>query len=395
MMVSDLLIVLTVFGAVLVVAMYASQCRVLRFRPGAEYSRTPPVSVLKPLKGADSDLADNLRTFFLLTYPSYELVFGTADPHDPSLEVARRVAAEHPHVTSRFVVSEREVGLNPKVNNLANMAERARYELLLISDSNVAVPSDYLQVMVGELHRPGVGLVTSPIRGIGESGLGGVLERCQLNTFVMGGVAAVSLLFRRACSVGKSMLVRRSDLERIGGFRELGRYLAEDQVTGEAIERLGLRAVVAPQPVDNVLGNVTLRGFFARHLRWARIRRHTSSAGYALELLTNPVLPALALVAVDPGSQSFALLAGTVLLLSIAGYAAEWMLGVSASPLWYPPLVFVRGVVAAVLWPVALLSSGVKWRGHRFRIGRHTLLRPDPREPWPTPDELQSEEAPA
>jgi hypothetical protein len=153
--------------------------------------------------------------------------------------------------------------------------------------------------------------------------------------------------------------------------------------------------VVAPQPVDNVLGKISFRAFIARHLRWARIRRHTSYGGYALELLTNPVLPALALVAVDPGPLSLGVLGGTVLLLSLVGYAAEWTLGVTSKPLLYPFLVLGRGVTVAVLWPVALLGSAVVWRGQRLRIGRHTLLRPDPGEPWPNPEELQSEEAPA
>jgi ceramide glucosyltransferase len=394
-MVNDLLIVLSAFGVVLVVAMSVSQRRLCTFRPGAEYSRTPPVSVLKPLKGADPGLADNLRTFFHLTYPEYELIFGAADGADPGLEVARQVASEYPEINCRFVASDREVGFNPKVNNLANMAAWASHELLLISDSNVAVASDHLQIMVSELQRPGVGMVTAPIRGTGASGLGGMLERWQLNTFVMGGVAAVSQLFRKVCAVGKSMILRRRDLERIGGFRELGKYLAEDQVSGEAMRRLGLRVTVAPLPVDNVLGNVTVRGFVARHLRWARIRRHASVGGYGAELLTNPLLPAAALVALDPGLVSIGLLTSIIFLLSMVGYASEWMLGVRSNPLWCPILVMVRGLVAALLWPVPLLSSSVVWRGRRFTIGRNTLLSLDPSDPWSPTEELQSKEVPA
>jgi ceramide glucosyltransferase len=384
---------LTVLGLLLSLVMLAAQWRQQAAAPPPAPAAWPPVSILKPLKGVDADLEGNLESFFRLEYPTYELVFGVADPGDPALAVARRVAARHPRVAARFATGGPEVGFNPKVNNLAGILPHARYQLLLISDSNIAVVPSMLQHMVRRLEQDGVGLVTSFIRGSGGRGLGGALESFQLNTFVLGGVAAVSGLFGRVCAVGKSMLLRRADLERIGGLAELGRYLAEDQICGELIRGLGQDVVVCPEPIDNVLGHLSLRSFVGRHLRWARIRRRIAPAGYAGELLTNPLPPAIALLAVAPGLGAASLLLLTVATLAATATAGERRLGVRRPLLHYPPLAVLRALLVAVLWPVPIISSTVSWRGRSFRIGSRTLLLPD--EPWLGDElaELSPEEA--
>lgn len=375
-MASLLLAIMTVISLGVVVVLHLSQRRHLATPAPRLDGPLVPVSVLKPLKGTDAGLDANLESFFRLDYPCYEVLLGVADSDDPALEVARRVAARHPEVPSVVVADERRVGHNPKVNNLANLLARARHEVILISDSNVAADPALLRDMVAELGQPGVGLVTSQIRGVGGSGLGGALEAIQLNAFVSGAVAAVTRVGRRVCAVGKSMLLRRSDLERIGGFERLGRYLAEDQVCGEEVRALGLAVVVSSRPVDNVLGHLGVGGFAARHLRWARIRRRIAPAWYAAEVLANPVPPALALLAVDPGPVTAGLAAATLGTLSALARAAERRLAVRRCALAYPPLELVRGVLVGLLWPVPFVSSSVEWRGSRFTLGSRTLLEP-------------------
>lgn len=372
--ISTLLVLMVVAGWCLVLTMHLSQRRQLR-SPSSAGDDCPPVSILKPLKGVDADLETNLESFFDLDYPDYELVFGVQDPSDPALDVALRVADRHPGVAVRFVAGGPDIGLNRKVNNLANILPQARHEHLLISDSNVMVMPDMLSDMMTQLSQPNVGLVTSFIRGTGGKGLGGALESLQLNTWVMGGVAAASG-FGRVCAVGKSMLLRRADLERIGGFGRLGRFLAEDQVCGEEIDAIGLKVVVCPRPVDNVLGRLSVRSFAGRHLRWARIRRRINPIAYAGEILTNPVPPALALLLVAPGAVSIAIAAVTVLLLSTVAFESERVLGVRRRALVYPPLEILRGLAVGALWPVPFLSSSVAWRGTRYRVGHRTLLVP-------------------
>jgi ceramide glucosyltransferase len=392
-MMSAGLVLVTAVGWMLVLVMYASQRRLVRQkRPPASATTRPPISILKPLKGADPDLESNLRSYYLLEYPAFEILFGVQDPRDAGLAVARRVASSFPDVPTTFVVDDREVGFNPKVNNLANIAGCATHELMVISDSNVRVGPDHLDVLMERL-RPEVGLVTAPVRARGGRGVGGMIERAQLNTFVMGGVAAVNRI-GMACAMGKTMLFRRTDLERVGGFAELGRYLAEDQVLAEEINRLGLRSVVSAQPVDQHLGRLTVRQFASRHLRWARLRCRLAPAGYTAEVLTNPHVPAGLLLAVDPGALSAAVVGLTVGLATAVGFAADRLLGVRGPLLTRPLIEIGRAALLAVLWPVPYVSSSVTWRGRRYRIGRRTRLHPD-QPAWVPVEDPQPEEAAA
>jgi ceramide glucosyltransferase len=376
-MVEWLLIVLIGIGLLLTLTTVGAQWRQLASCEAPPRDTLPEVSILKPLKGVDADLEANLETFFELDYPAYEVVFGVDAAHDPALAVARRVAERHPEVATRFAVGGHGVGFNPKVNNLANILKYARHQVLLISDSNVAVEPSNLRQMVALLENQNVGLVTSFIRGTNGSGLGGSLESLQLNTFVMGGVAAVGGLLGQVCAIGKSMLLRRADLERIGGFAELGRYLAEDQICGQLVRDLGKAVVVCPRPVDNVLGRLSVRSFTRRHLRWARIRRHISLPGYSAELLTNPLPAAVTLAAVAPGKTSAILAAATLVTLVAAAIVSERILSVRRPLHHYPLLVALRSLLVCLLWPVPFVSNSVGWRGRRFRIGPRTVLEPE------------------
>ncbi|HVN74826.1 MAG TPA: ceramide glucosyltransferase [Thermoanaerobaculaceae bacterium] len=364
-------------GLALAAVMALAQKRLLRERPAEHTGPLPPVSILKPMRGADPGLAENLESFFRLDYPEYELLLGVDDGGDPALAVASAIAARHPDVPCRLVADRREVSLNPKVNNLANIARRARHEVLWISDSNTRVPRGALRDLVARLERPGVGLVSSPFRGTGAAGVGGACESLQLNTFVMGGVAAMHRFAGGVCVVGKSMVVRRSTVAEIGGFQFLGRFLAEDQVSGEEVARLGLRVDVATSPVDNVLGTVSLRAFLARHLRWARIRRRMSPAGYAGELLLNPVfLAACGAVALrTPASAAIAAVALAV--KAAVNASAERAAGVKRPLALYPALTLLKDLLVGAAWAVPFASSTVAWRGRRFHIGHRTALSPE------------------
>ncbi len=361
-------------GLAILALMAFAEARQLRGAAVAAPGALPPVTILKPLKGADPALEDNLESFFRLDYPAYEVLLGVDDAADEALVPARAVAARHPEVACRIVVDGRTVGFNPKVNNLANLARRARHEVVWISDSNTRVAPDTLRELAARLERPGVGLVSSPFRGTAARGLGGACESLQLNTFVMGGVAAMHRLAGGVCVVGKSMIVRRTTLAAIGGFRFLGRFLAEDQVSGEEVARLGLRVDVATRPVDNVLGHLPVRAFLARHLRWARIRRRMSPAGYAGELLLNPVFLAACAALALRTPAALAALAAVLLAKSCVDAAAERAAGVRRALALYPALTLVKDVLVGAAWFVPLASSTVTWRGNRFRIGPRTLL---------------------
>lgn len=362
----------------LVIFMNVAQRRLLRRRRPPLPDRLPPLSVLKPLCGVDEDLEDNLHSIFLQAYPEFEVLLGAARADDPALAVARRVAACYPDVASRVIADPRRVGHNPKVNNLANLARHARHEGLVVSDSNVLVDPDYLLGMAAHLERPGVGLVSSPIAGRSAGTFGSELEALQLNTFVMGGVGALSDMAGGVCCVGKSMLLRRGDLHAIGGFAELGGYLAEDQVCGERMAQSGRGVVVTSSPVTNVLAPLSVADFCRRHLRWARIRRWVCPPGYAGEILLLPVFLGFLAAMAAPGWLTLTVLVANLAVKSAADAAAERRLGVRR-PWWrYPLLVTSKDLLVATLWVVPFLDRRVTWRGNRFRLGPMTRLAPVP-----------------
>jgi ceramide glucosyltransferase len=360
-------------GFALALAMREFQRRLLASAPPSRPEELSAVSILKPLKGADENLAQNLTSFFNLEYPDYELLFGVADAEDPALPIVRGLIEQYPDIAAEVVVDSREVGINPKVNNLANLARRARHDILLISDSNVVVGKGYLTDLVANLERPGVGMVSSPIRGVEGQGLGGALEALQLNTFVMGGVSVVDN-FRLPCVVEKSMLFRRIHLRAVGGFEFLGQFLAEDQVFAEEIHRRQMRIAVSGVPVDNVLGPLTVLDFARRHVRWARIRRRIALFGYIGELLLNPTALALIGAAASRSSDAFALFAVTLAGMSLLDYLAERNLKVQRPIHHYPYLELLRSMVVIVTWPIPFVTRKVSWRGTKFRIGPRTKL---------------------
>jgi ceramide glucosyltransferase len=363
------------------VAMEFTKRRLLRRPAPPPPSALPPVSILKPLRGADPGLEANLESSFRLDYPAFEIVLGAADADDAALGIARRVAARHPHVKSQIVADARRVGLNPKVDNLANLLRRARHDLVVVSDSNVAVPRDYLRDLVGRHAQPGVGLVTSVFRGVPGRGLGARLEALQIDAFVAGGIA-IAAATGRVCVVGKSMLFARRDLGRIGGLRFLGRYLAEDQVCGEEMTRKGLRVVVASRVIENRLGDLRVGDAVSRHLRWARIRRAVNPAAFAAEILLCPVALATIGALAWRTPAAFGLLGAAAALKIVLDGAAVAGLG-GRTGAWLPVVSVVRDLGTAALWPVAWFGSTVRWRGNVLRVGPRSLLEPAERETAP------------
>src|SRR3954467_78968 len=187
-----------------------------RRRPGLP-DHTPPVTIFKPLKGEDEGLEENLRSFFQLDYPTYQLLFCVADKDDPAVPVVLRLIAEYPRHDAQLIVGCPHFGLNPKVESLAAMDRHRKHDTILISDSNVRVRPSYLRETACYLAEPGVGLVTNIFAGVGEAQIGAVLENLQLNGYIAGGVALANVL-RATCVVGKSMLLPVRVLEAIGGF---------------------------------------------------------------------------------------------------------------------------------------------------------------------------------
>jgi ceramide glucosyltransferase len=343
----------------------------------------PPVSVLKPLKGVDDELYENLVSFAQQDYPNFELVLGAEDPRDPALEVAQHLRREFPGVAISVGVSPSHIGRNPKVNNLATLAGRARHEYVVISDSNVRAHPSYLRETMAEFADPKVGLVTHPVAGDGEVSLSALMENLQLSSFVMRAMCGAVTFTRHALVVGKSMAFRRSDLDQLGGWRSVRNVLAEDYVLGRKFEKAGMRIALAPRPLLTVNRQWPFERFMNRHIRWAQLRRRLRPFHFFCEPAMYPVVflaPALALAAADVGLGPLArsvvggfCLAGIAFKCLSDGLICRRVRGRFPGPLQMF-LIPLKDLLINALWLVAAFKRTIEWRGNLLKIGRGSRL---------------------
>ncbi len=335
---------------------------------------TPPVTIYKPLKGVDEGLEENLRSFFRLDYPTYQLLFCVADGDDPAIETVERLLREFPEQDARLIVGCPVFGLNPKVESLAAMDRYRKHGVILISDSNVRVRPSYLRETACYLAEPGVGLVSNLFAGVGEAQTGAILENLQLNGFIAGGVALASAL-RVTCVVGKSMLMPVHALEAIGGFASVRNLLAEDQVIGVRIRKAGYSLRLSHHVIENINQARGFTWFLNRHSRWYKIRRQLALPAFLIEPTAN--LATIGLVWALSGESGIAW-GGLVLLVGLGmardAFQTRWLRG-SFPKLRHLMLSPVKDLLLLPVWFDALVNKRIQWRGHRFLVGRYTRLR--------------------
>jgi len=335
---------------------------------------TPAVTIYKPLKGLDEGLEENLRSFFRLDYPTYQLLFCVADHDDPAIPIVHRLLEEFPEHDAQLIVGRPPFGLNPKVESLAAMDGYRRHDTILISDSNVRVRPSYLRETACYLAEPGVGLVTNLFVGVGERQTGAVLENLELNGFIAGGVAAAALL-RMTCVVGKSMLFPAHVLEAIGGFAPVRNLLAEDQVIGMRVRKAGYSIRLSHHVIENVNQTRGFRWFLNRHSRWYKIRRRLAFPAFVIEPTANLTIIGLIWALSSATPLAWEGLLGLVGLgMARDALQTRWLRG-SFPRLRHLLLSPAKDLFLLPVWFDALVNDRVQWRGHRFRIGRFTRLR--------------------
>jgi ceramide glucosyltransferase len=353
-------------------------------RPRVHAATPLPVSVLKPLRGEDSALLENLRSFCDQDYPRFQIVFGVADPDDPAAAVVRALIAEFPERDLTLVVDPRQDGANLKIANLGNMLPAARHEILVIADSDMRVTRDYLAVVTAPLteapsSKTPAGLVTCLYRGVSNGGVWSDLAAMHINHgFLPQAVAAETLGLGAGC-FGATMALKRSTLEAAGGFDALADTLADDHVLGQAVRHLGLAVEVSPYLVDDIVAEPGLTALFRHELRWARTIRLVAPWGFLGSVVTNPV--PLALLAVALGAWPVAALA--VLALALAcrvttAWHLDRALRLDHLSWWLLP---VRDLLSFVIFIASFLGRSVAWRDRRFRIGPSGQLIADGQSP--------------
>lgn len=336
----------------------------------------PAVSVLKPLKGTEESLEANLRSFFEQDHPRFEIVFATTSPEDAALPIARALAAEYPHVPTRFVISDPSYGLNPKVANLRGALSAARHELVLQSDANVRAGRDYLRRITSEITREDGALLSSLVVGVEERSLGAAMENLQLTAMIAPSCCFALHYFDVPCVIGKSMLFHKRDIERVGGLDSVKDVLAEDYLLGRAIQAAGRPVILSATTAENVNEEIPVERFVARHARWLKMRAVIHPPAFVADLFANPI--GLALLAILASgfelpfvAAGLAIAMGKLLLdrhvvAHIRGSKMAWRHSF-ATPL--------KDLALLAIFPYAAISRSIEWRGVRLRMGWGTKLR--------------------
>jgi len=326
----------------------------------------PPVTVLKPLHGAEPGLAENLRSFANQNYSDFQLLLGVRDRTDGALPVARALIDERPHCDIELVIDPRAAGSNRKVANLENMMAAARHDVILLADSDMRVTPDYLAVVTAPLADPRTGLVTCLYKGVPTGGLWSRLAAMHINFgFLPGALAGDALDIGGGC-FGATIALRRDVLQRVGGFARLRNELADDHRLGSAVRGLGLASVLSPYIVENRVTERSFARLWRHELRWARTSRAMAPTGFAGSIITHTVMVTM-LAAAAWGSEveAWGCVGISLLLRWISAVVTARALDLPRTGLWLLPL---RDALSFAVFLSSFFGRNVFWRDQLFRI---------------------------
>lgn len=346
----------------------SSVVMVLKRRSRAPQPRLmPPITILKPVCGAEPHLYENLRSYCTQNYPDFQIVFGARDAADPALTVVRRLIEELPERDLSVVVDGRAIGRNYKVSNLANAVRAARHDLIVMADSDTRVGPDYLKAIAAAFEAEGVGAVTCLYRGVAGEGRASTLGAIYLNDWYMPSVLLATTLGGLQPCFGQTMAVRREVLSKIGGLESLKDHIADDYMLGELVNRAGYRVAIAPTLIDNIVCEADLRALFRHELRWARTLRTVKPFSYPLTLLTDALpLSLIAFVASGLAAEAGMMFLAAVVLRLAQHSAARLRFGKGVP--YRPWLVPFRDMITFAVRLGCFVGQGISWRGHRFTL---------------------------
>jgi len=333
----------------------------------------PAVTLLKPLCGAQPGLEEDLRSYFRQDYRgSLQILCGVQTRSDPALAVVKKLARDFPGIRADIVVDGTARGRNPKVANLINMFPTATGDILLLSDSDIRVPTHYVDTLVRELRLPGVGAVTCPYRGFAADGWWSRLEAMGIDYGFLPNAMTGTALGLAAPCFGATIGLRRDTLAEIGGFEALSDHLADDYELGRAVRAKGYAVKLSSLVVQHTCTEPSFRALFRHELRWARTIRLLNGIGHAGSVITYPVPLALIASAVtEQGSTALALVGCAVGVRLLLAWRIRNGTGAQSGPLWLLPL---RDVLSFVVFLASFLGNSVYWRGTRYETEARGLL---------------------
>ncbi len=335
----------------------------------------PPVSILKPLHGAEPSLYENLRSFVEQDYPTLQIVLGVNNPEDSAIADARALIRDFPRHDIALIVDRHIRGSNQKVSNLENMLPAARHDILLLADSDMQVDLRYLAAVTAALLDSHTGAVTCLYKGRSAGGLWSDLGALQINfSFLPNALLADALGIGGGC-FGATVALRRATLERIGGFAPLRNELADDRRIGDAVRAQGLAVVLSPYLVKAQVYEPSFLALWRHELRWARTVKGLAPVGFAGTFVTHPLALALLAAAGSGFRLAPAIFLGITCMLrwATAGVIAR-RLGCSSKKLWLLPL---RDALSFTVFVASFFGRRVLWRDQSFDVdpsGRMTVV---------------------
>jgi ceramide glucosyltransferase len=372
------LLMLGSFGYYLL-AIYAAR-RFFRRRSSSPADFTPPVSVLKPVRGLDREAYENYASFCKQDYPEFEILFCVLGEDDPALPVLRRIIEDFPQRHIRLLIGAEQLGTCNKVNKLVRLAREARYDLLIVSDSDVRVSPGYLRGVVAPFGDPQVGGVTCLYRGLTDGSLGSELEAVGNTSDFAAGVICARLTTGVNFALGATMATTKKHLSEIGGFETLANHFADDYELGHRIAAHGHRVELLADPVCVVYPRQSLGESFAHQVRWTLAMR-LADPPKGLGLIFTHGLPWAVLAAALAPRWELGLLC--LLMYLLLRPAMAWTVGVWGlrDPLlrrkmWMVPL---RDAFTFIAWLASFFKRRIKWRGSEFYVRDKLLVPAGPR----------------
>ncbi len=330
----------------------------------------PPVSVIKPVFGLEPLLEENLESFFQQEYPEFELIFGARSPADPAIAVIETLRARYPQVKVRCIYSGEPLWPNPRVYSEHKMIAAAEHNILVIGDSDVRVPRDYLRNIAAPLRDPAVGLVTCIYRGKAGGGAWSRLEAAGFSVELTSGVLVADLLEGMKFALGPTTATRKDVLSKIGGIGALADYHSDDYEIGRRIDAAGYRVILSHVVIDHITLN---RAMITRQIRWMRSTRYSRPAGHIGNGLTFAT-PFALLGFAGAGMAGHWGLAGVLLACGVVNrWLQAWVVGwgVVHDPevlqyfWWYP----LRDLLGFLFWVASFTGRNFTWRGEPYRFG--------------------------
>ena len=338
-------------------------------------SFTPPVSNLKPVRGLDPEAYENFASFCRQDYPEYEIVFCVGDTSDPAYPTLQKLIRDFPERQIRVLIGSGRVAANDKVAKLARMAAEAKYETLVISDSDVRVQRDYLRSVVAPLSDPKVGAVTCMYTSYCDTTFTQRLQSMGMISDFYPGILVARQLDGVKFALGQTIVTTRRHLEGFGGYQAIENRPGDDLLVGRLIEEQGFEVVLFPRPVESVADFQSMGDLFTKRLRWMTVMRHMRPWGHLGLVFTQGLLWAILAVALHPTLGAALLYFGLYAVLRFAMTMSIGSWGLHQKGLWKGlPLIPIWDATASVIWLLSFCRRSITWRKIRYRIREGMLV---------------------